>query len=215
MLAGCEDMFSVADDEAAAGGEAAKAPAKASVGAPMKAPAKAPAKAAKESRAGDIVTVVRGYKTCLGECQEGDGKSETDLETCRLTCEQLASTESLPTATKKVVDATLPMIKKALVSCADECRSDKKLSVDDRETCKLNCSASVTALVNTLVYAETGEPAERGALGCDEACGARKELCEQGCSKDKAIRATDRETCKLLCGANVRFCAETCNQKAK
>ncbi len=225
---GCEDTFGLLEEtpaDAKSESKAKAAPASANANAKELDPGAAKVaedKAKSEARAqadANVVTLVRAYKTCLAECHEESGKSETDRETCRLTCEQGAEASAQTLAAsepKELVATTLPQVKQHLDTCVAECNADKKLSVNDRETCKLTCSGSVDVMVDALVYAEP-ERAPAGEAtpetGCDQACDARVEVCKKGCDEDRSTRADDRATCKLLCGESKRFCVEACNAK--
>ncbi len=223
---GCEDTFGFLEEAppTSASKSESKPEAKASAvkqldpGAVKVAADKATSQARAQADA-DVVTLVRAYKDCLAECHEEPGTSKTDRETCRLTCEQGAdaSAEALAASEPKELVATaLPKVKQHLDACVGECDADKRLSVDDRATCKLTCSSSVDVIADALVYAEPARAPTGAATpetSCDEACDARVELCQQGCDEDRSVRADDRATCELLCGESKRFCVEACNAK--
>ncbi|MCA9714187.1 MAG: hypothetical protein H6713_34500 [Myxococcales bacterium] len=221
-LAGCEDVFGFLEEPAedATPAEPVKAATESKAN-PDPGAAKVAADAAKaaskaEGDAG-AVALVRAYASCLSECHEGDA-SATDRETCALTCEQVADTgadELGEREPKALVKRALPEVKRSLAACVGECDGDRKLSVNDRATCKLTCSGSAEVLADTLVFAGPDAPAGEAApeSSCDVVCDARVELCAQGCAKDKRARADDRATCELLCREGKPFCVEGCNSE--
>lgn len=110
-----------------------------------------------------------------------------------------------------------------LSACLDGCSADAKLSETDRATCRLNCEsankvAPTPAADGGLEQAATcmgrcydapGEP--KACLeGCEAAIAGvvgapsketldRLGPCIGDCHKDKTLKPTDRETCRLTC----------------
>ncbi|MEZ4429281.1 MAG: hypothetical protein R3A51_16530 [Nannocystaceae bacterium] len=206
--AGCEDFFTFLGEDAKSSAEEAKAQAPA-VEKPTKA-AEKPAAMSADDRVSGMVAV-RAYTGCLEGCY--DPKiSETDRATCQLTCDEAtkANVEGAAGELRGAITASMPGILERANSCFGECL--KAQSVDDRETCKLNCGLNLDTYLRDLEFTPT-PPATPGPA-CDETCAARRERCEDGCERDSALSVDDRATCKLTCGEQVTACVETCNKRA-
>ena len=157
-----------------------------------------------------IKKALRAYRSCIFECMDDRSAKETDRETCKLTCRSNAEVAG--------VDPEAPgaTIADRFDLCTADCY-DPKLKATDRETCKLNCEAVGESLQGTLEFA-TPVPNAGGDdsvlhRGCARSCMHQHNKCERLCDEQEGIE-TDRETCRLLCGANGEICLSSCSVEA-
>ncbi len=157
-----------------------------------------------------IKKALRAYRSCIFECMDDRSAKETDRESCKLTCRGNAEVAGVD---PKAPGAT---IADRFDLCTMDCY-DPKLKATDRETCKLNCEAVGESLQGTLDFA-TPVPNAAGDdsvlhRGCARSCMQQRSKCERLCDEQDGPE-TDRETCRLLCGANGEICLSSCNVEA-
>ena len=63
-------------------------------------------------------------------------------------------------------------------------------------------------------------PDADGEQSCEDTCNHRAELCGKVCDGGLSTEArkmsdADRDTCKVMCEANVRFCVDACDDASK
>ncbi|MEZ4380634.1 MAG: hypothetical protein R3A79_04775 [Nannocystaceae bacterium] len=196
-------------DEAKDEGERAGKPAAAAGAATTKVAAEAAAPAPAVDTA-KVQKALGDYRSCALDCLSDPKTSETDRESCKLTCRENAEIAGIE------ADTPVSKIADRFDLCLEDC-TDPKLSKNDRETCKLNCQNTAESLGATLDFANPGpsDPADTATLqqGCARSCMQQMAKCERLCDEEK-VSETDKETCRLLCSSNGEICLDTCNIEA-
>lgn len=151
--------------------------------------------------AGGTVAPMGFLPMCLQTCRRGPVRLRpTDIETCRLTCENAASLVdfafdaipspwmSVPTAAPEAVAVKLPG-PPALAGGRPPAVAGPPVSAPPVSAPPGTCEEALTT--------------------CKGACEKLRTSCERDCGRGR-LNATDRESCKLDCGTGVELCRADC-----
>ena len=132
------------------------------------------------------------FGTCMAACAEAKMLSETDRETCRLSCEAAKGDEEVtPTAIGKALTGRL-------VGCVERCPRGEIAT--DRGTCMLTCAQQASSGSEASHWSAE----QRGcAAACLEQVGTCLGRCPQG--------GDDGATCRLQCTSAGERCVPRCD----